>query len=133
MGGKMNEEKKAAKAKAEEKAVKEAKEQAREEALEAEGAAEEREEFQIMDRSGLGNFMDKNEVQDIMKNTVAEASSSSSSRCQISAGTKRGDPIFIGKKTAFISLGDFSFVKGFVYIRGPKDEQGINLKLNRPC
>merc|ERR1711933_580994 len=68
-------------------------------------AAEDREEYEIMDNDGLGNNMPKEKVQDIMKNTVPEASSSSDSRCVASTKTKMGDLVFKDKKTQFASYG----------------------------
>ncbi|CAK0885295.1 unnamed protein product [Prorocentrum cordatum] len=117
---KRKEQEKAAKAAKEAKKAQEAKEEASE-------------EFQVMEKGGAGNFMSKVEVLDVMKNCVGGATSSSGSRCQVSASTKIGDKIFVdNSKCIFTSLGDLKAIKGFVYIRGVKDSPGCEITLTRP-
>jgi len=96
--------------------------------------AEEAEEFEVMDPSGLGNFMEKGEVMSIMKGTIVEANSSSGSRCQVVTKNKSGEKIFIDdKKAAFGSMCAFSMLKGYIYVRGHKGEPGFSITLSRPA
>eukprot|EP00439_Symbiodinium_sp_Y106_P006583 s9606_g1.t1 len=89
--------------------------------------------YQIMDKSGLGNFMEKTEVMDIMKNTVKTAVSQSGSRCQVSTRTFMDEKLYTNAQAKFESLGDLKAVKGFIFIRGPKEEPGVKLTLLRPA
>eukprot|EP00913_Durusdinium_trenchii_P031390 g29390.t1 len=88
---------------------------------------EEDDTYQILDDKGLGNFMDKMEVMDIMKNTVKTAASQAGSRCQVSSRTVIGDKLFTNKELKFDSLGGMKAVKGFIY------EPGVKLTLQRPA
>lgn len=69
------------------------------------------------------------EVMDVMKNTVAAATSQAGSRCQISSRTVMGDKLYTNNNAVFESLGDMKAVKGFIYIRGPKEAQKSNWRM----
>mmetsp|Transcript_51569 Transcript_51569/g.111995 ORF Transcript_51569/g.111995 Transcript_51569/m.111995 type:complete len:1059 (+) Transcript_51569:104-3280(+) len=106
-------------------------EQARKEKREAEAQREQTEGFEVMEKGGLGNLMDKGEVMAVMKATVQDATSSAG-RCQVSSRTLMGDKVYIDKAATFATLGDFSFIKGMVYIRGYFAEPGCKINLLRP-
>mmetsp|Transcript_14332 Transcript_14332/g.39034 ORF Transcript_14332/g.39034 Transcript_14332/m.39034 type:complete len:1959 (-) Transcript_14332:208-6084(-) len=92
------------------------------------------ENFQIMDKDGLGNFMDKSSVTTIMKESVATAvSTTAGARCQVVTKLGYGERVFVEGSTIFESVGGFRFVEGFIFVRGHKDDIGCNMVLTRPC